>query len=349
MKSAMYSVIVTFLAAYLVFVLDGQAQPLPPDSGSFSLVVLSDTQGYQGNGTKKTPHSDEQISNPVFDSQVNWIVANQETQNIVLVIHSGDLVDVNNALQWQLARQNMDVIHGKIPYGMSVGNHDMEEVSGNSALYQAAFPASRYAAFPWYGGSYANNTNSFQLVSAQGVDLLVLNLECNAPDAALAWADSVLVAHRDRLAIINTHMFLGPREQPENPDDYFSGAKGVMRWSKCHGNQGNTAQEIWDKCLRKHANVRIIQSGDQSRSNALHQQLTGDSGNTVHALLCDYSQHPGGAIRIYRFFPDRGKVEALTYSTVDGRLVVSTRFVPEEAQHHFEMDVAFNLYHENQQ
>ena len=46
--------------------------------------------------------------------------------------HVGDIVDKNTPAQWQLARSCMDVIHRKVPYGISVGNHGMtgEGLSG---------------------------------------------------------------------------------------------------------------------------------------------------------------------------------------------------------------------------
>ena len=46
----------------------------------------------------------------------------------------------------------MDRLHGSgaLPYGISVGNHDMTP-DGDSANFQATFPAERFSGCPWQG------------------------------------------------------------------------------------------------------------------------------------------------------------------------------------------------------
>ena len=61
----------------------------------------------------------------------------------------------------------------------------------------------------------ANNVNSAQLFSAGGMDFIHLNLECNAPDDVLAWADALLTRHSSHHALITTHMDLGIIEEYE--------------------------------------------------------------------------------------------------------------------------------------
>lgn len=316
----------------------------------FSIVVMSDTQGYLGKGTKKQPGSSDSLTNPVLQSQTEWITRNIGKEKIVFLSHAGDVVDIDNRDQWNLAYKHMEKLHGLVPYGISVGNHDMKS-SGNSSLYQDYFPASRFTGFDWYGGYFSdddlpkgisgNNANSYQLFSASGIDFVILHLECNAPANVLKWADKILDQYKDRFAIITTHMYVGPREQPVLPDDYFSKPKGVMRWKKCHGESGNTAQEMWDKCFRKHKSLQLIFSGDQSRSNADYLTQTGDHGNVVHALLSDYSASENGAIRIYRCFPEENKIEVVTYDTISNRLLDQTDIVPDKQAHNFRIQVKF--------
>lgn len=319
-----------------------------PDN-SFSIAVISDTQKYLGKGTKYQP--EEETSNPIFDAQTRWIVDNIENQKIAFVSHAGDIVDVNNHEQWEKARELMDRLHGKVAYGFSPGNHDMTS-SGNSILYQYYFPANRFKAFDWYGGYYkgddlkpefsGNNANSYQLFSAGGVDFVFLHLECNAPDAVLNWADTVLERYSDRFAVITTHMFLGPQNKPVEPEDYYDKAKGVMEWKKCHGQAGNTATQMWDKSFRKHKNLRLIFSGDQSRTNAINEAKKGDHGNTVHAFLNDYNAHQYGGLRIYRFFPEAKKLQVITYDAINNQLVESTKIVPDKRAHNFEVSIQFD-------
>lgn len=319
---------------------------LPPP-GAFTIVVIPDTQGYRGRATKATPQSTEPLTNPVFQNHTRWITENLRTQNIVFVSHVGDIVDINNAEQWQLARECLDRLHGVVPYSLTVGNHDMTS-KGDASLYQRQFPAGRFRAFPWYGGTFtpdrpeqnvsANNVNSHQLFSAGGLDFIHLSLECNAPDDVLAWADGLLRQHAGRRALVTTHMDLGPIEKPKDNEGYVKDPKGRMNWVKIHGARGNTAVQMWEKLFRKHANLGFIFSGDQSRTTAMRLAARGDAGNTVHSLLSDYTS--SGPLRLYRFVPSAGEVRILTYDTTRRTLVEATAHVPARDQHQFTLAYA---------
>lgn len=319
---------------------------LPPP-GAFTIVVIPDTQGYRGRATKATPQSTEPLTNSVFQNHTRWITENLRAQNIVFVSHVGDIVDINNAEQWTLARECLDRLHGVVPYSLTVGNHDMTS-KGDASLYQRFFPAERFRGFAWYGGSYghnrpehnvsANNVNSYQLFSAGGLDFLHVSLECNAPDDVLAWADGLLRQHARRRAIITTHMDLGPIERPKGNEGYIKDPKGRMNWVKIHGTRGNSAVQMWDKLFRKHANLGFIFSGDQSRTTAMRLAARGDAGNTVHSLLSDYTS--SGPLRVYRFVPSANEVRVITYDTTRRVLVDSTTHVAARDQHQFTLPYA---------
>lgn len=315
----------------------GELGPAP--GGTFSLVVIPDTQKYLGQGTKAEPESTEEVSNPVFAAYTKWVVDNLKRQKIVFVSHVGDIVDINEPRQWAVARKHMDGLHGRVPYGISVGNHDMTS-EGNSALFQSVFNAQRYRGFKWYGGDFGsdqteisgNNANSYQLFSAGGMDFVFLHLECNAPDNVLAWADSVLTTYANRKAFVTTHMYLGPLSKPKESEGYFHDPKGRMQWTKRHKERGNSPQQMWDKCFRKHANLLAIFCGDQSRTQSMYTASQGDHGNLVHELLSDYGRE---GLRVYRFFPKDCRIEVITYNPVTGALCTGTRIVPDEGRHQF--------------
>ena len=235
----------------------------------------------------------------------------------------------------------MDRLHYRVPYGIVVGNHDMT-AAAISSLFQRLLPASRFAGFAWYGGfegdpdrpgHSGNNANSYQLFSAAGLDFIILHLECNAPDNVVAWADALLRQHPDRIALVSTHMDLGPREKPANNQGYIDDPKGRMRWSKCHGERGNTPEQLWEKLYRKRPILLLIFSGDQSRTTAMHLPAQGDAGNTVHALLSDYTS--SGPLRIYRFHPAQGEIQVITWDTTRNALVEETPRVPGRENHQF--------------
>lgn len=316
-----------------------------PPPGAFTVVVIPDTQGYLGAGTKLTPGSTDSVSNPVLANHVRWITENVGSQNIVFVTHVGDIVDRNVEAQWQVARQHLDTLREVVPFGLVVGNHDMK-ANGDATLFQRHFPADRFAEFSWYGGSYeprgpddipyGNNVNSYQLFSAGGMDFVILHLECNAPDEVLHWAAEVLTRHSTRRAFVSTHMDLGVLDHPKTEEGFITDPKGRMRWSKIHGEKGNTAVQMWEKLFRRHANIGFIFSGDQSRVTALRLAEPGDNGNIVHSLLSDYMSE--GPLRLYRFIPAENKVQIITYDTTKHQLVESMIYVPDRDQHQFTLD-----------
>jgi len=318
-----------------------QLGPAPADS--FSIVVIPDTQAYQGAGAKSTPASTDPVTNPIFEAHVNWIVANLDRQKIAFVSHVGDIVDINHPAQWKVARTCMDRLHGKVPYGISVGNHDMTS-RGDSSLFQEYFPKSWFENFDWYGGACpsssagpqisGNNANSYQLFSAGGQEFVFLHLECNAPDEVLDWANAVLTKHAGRQAFITSHMGWGPLEKPKQTADFITAPKGRMRWSKIHGQRGNTPQQIWDKCYRKHPNLVAVFSGDQSRTQAMHATTPGDHGNLVHEILQDYST---GWLRLIRFLPAEQRIDVVTFDPKTEKLCVGTKRVPAVDEHQFSL------------
>lgn len=316
----------------------GQETLAPAPEGTFTVVVIPDTQAYRGEG--------EAMTNPILDAHTRWILENLESQRIVFVSQVGDIVDANEPNQWRVAKQHMDRLHGRVPYGVCVGNHDMAG-DGDSSLFQQHFPAARFAEFEWYGGTFAglednpaisgNNANSYQLFSAEGVDFVFLHLECNAPDNVLAWADGILEQYADRVALVTTHMDLGPLEQPKESDGFFKDPKGRMRWVKRHGKRGNSPQQMWDKCFSRHANIAMIFSGDQRRTTAYYLESEGEHGNTVHAMMSDYTS--SGPLRLYRFHAADNQVDVITYDTTLNTLVDETAYVPGRENHQFTLEV----------
>ena len=301
-------------------------EPSPAPDGSFSIVVLPDTQAYCTSETSQ-----------IFESEIDWILENLDAQNIVFVSHVGDIVDeYESDAEWAIARSHMLKLAGKVPFGCSVGNHDMRS-SGESLKFQENFPHSLFDDDDWYGGQIKNNADSFQLISAGGMDFVILHLECNAPDEVLDWANGVLEQHSDRRAMITTHMDLGPRDRPRESRDFYDAPKGRMRWHKTHGKAGNSPQQMWEKCFSRHANVFLICCGDQSRTQTMHQIAPGEHGNSVHECLSDYRE---GYLRIYRFEPAEQRISVMTYSPYLKKLCDGTKIVADVDEHQFTLDYA---------
>ena len=338
---------VPLFAAILLWTGCGMAADLfldPAPEGTFSLIVIPDTQGYGGANTKAQPNSTDEITNAALDTQTRWIAENLKSQRIVFVSHVGDIVDKNVTGQWAVARRCMDRLHGLVPYGIAPGNHDMSD-DGNTALFQSQFGATRFTDQPWYAGTFSgkgnpsisgNNANSCQLFSAGGLDFVILHLECNAPDDVLQWAGTMLNKYASRRAIITTHMDLGPLDEPKTKAGFITGPRGRMRWSKRHGTLGNSPQQLWDKFYRKLPNLLMIISGDQSRPEAMYLVSQNDAGKPVHELMSDYGSKYW--LRVYRFVPDRNRIQVFTIDGRDGRRCTGTKNNPDPKTHEFELE-----------
>lgn len=266
----------------------------------FTIVGLPDTQYYTGQLYNGTPD--------IFYSQTQWIVDNKDAENIVFVSQLGDCVENGDQVEdeWKIADTAMKTIEDSIatlltdgvPYALAVGNHDQSpwgDPNGTTDLYNAWFGESRFLGRQYYGGHYGeNNDNSFQFSEAGGMDFMVINIEFDpaANMDVLQWADSLLLAHTNRRAIIVSHFLIGP------------GNPGIF------GSQG---QAIYDH-FKDNSNAFLMLGahfpGEGQRSDVYN-------GDTIHTLLADYQMRENGGngwLRLMKFSPVNNTISVKTYS-----------------------------------
>lgn len=349
------------------------AEVLPPlPDGAVTLVVIPDTQRYEGEGkrVKKGPPATGAVRNESFTACLDWILDHRESERIFFVSHTGDITDNRNDPQFAFAAREMSRLDGLVPYGISPGNHDLAK-GMNSDLFCTYFPAAKFEKESWYGGHFGGYTNaaghvvcrdnadSCQLVEAGGMKFVFLHIECNAPNPVLAWADEQLTKYQDRVAIVSTHQDLGftekiyqdvwnaegarkaqrildraekgktVKETPPHPD---RDQLGRLRWKKCHGAEGNTPQQAWEKCYSRHANLLMILSGDQGPVNVVRDISQGIHGNRVFSAMHDTQTH---AIRLYRFLPGLKTIDVWSVDPASGEVLTSYRGWTDRADHDF--------------
>lgn len=262
------------------------------DAADFTVVAIPDTQYYCEQGTDQ------------FLAQTEWIVDNMDDLNIVFATHLGDIVDNRDSVpeQWDVADEAMSVLDGFVPYGLAPGNHDMNS-DGTAVYYDLTFPYTRYEGEPWFGGHYApsNYKSNYQLISVSGFDLLFLHLEIDFPDGVMAWADDVLSAYPDRIAIVSTHYYMqsfgGRFNRPYTRPD------------------GNSPEDLWEEVLSRHANVKLVLCGHYCETARREDENI--FGGPVHQVLIDYQCRPNngdGWLRILRFSPSSNELFMETYS-----------------------------------
>jgi hypothetical protein len=246
---------------------------------NFTIVVLPDTQYY----SQSYPW--------IFEDQTEWIIQNENAQNIVFVAHMGDIVNTADSIpQWENADNAMSILDNKVPYGILPGNHDLQDEGTNYSLY---FPSSRYENYLYWGGSYSNNKNNYQLFSAGGMNFIALNLQYNPPADVLSWADNVLENYSSRRAIISTHSYL-------NLDGTLTSDGGTNIYNNVVVSENNVFLVL---CGHNH--------GEVMRSDSL------DNNRVVYQILADYQDYSNGGngyLRIMKFVPAENNIYVKTYS-----------------------------------
>ena len=146
--------------------------------------------------------------------------------------------------------------------------------------------------------------DNFALFSAGGRDFLVLNLEWEAPQYALDWADRVLAAYPDRIAIMATHSFVGlngpRRTTAERPG-------------------GTPANTMWTNFVFQQCSIRLVLNGHFHNGNLgeANRSDLNRCGQPVQQILTDYQDRANGGdgwLRYYTFDPAANTMTATTYS-----------------------------------
>jgi hypothetical protein len=296
---------------------------IPIDPGSWSLVLMPDTQHYS------------QTYPQHFTAQTQWIKDNAAALNIKYVLHEGDIVNVpSSTTQWDNARTSLDVLNGAVPYALAPGNHDYG-ISGsarttlfdNGVAGQNYFGVGTpYAAQASVGGFYTGDglhktDNSWHTFNANGQDWIVVALEYGPRNQVVDWADQVIAAHPNHNAILVTHAYM-----------YFDDTiydwvtKGTSQsWSPHYsGFQNlpgatNDGQELWDKIVKKHENFKFVFNGHVLSDGTGKRATLGDNGNVVHQILANYQMNAQGGqgdLRVLEFKADGETVVVRTYSPV---------------------------------
>lgn len=280
----------------------GRPAVQPCELQPFSMAVLPDTQHY----SQKHPDS--------FFAQTNWIKQNREKENIVFVMHVGDIVHNHGRKpsEWKVADEAMAVLDGVVPYGVAIGNHDYDSHQGIqeslATMYLRYFdPEKRFKDRPGYGGCSPNRLNSYHLASAGDIDFLILFLEMTPPDDALEWARDVLARHPDRSVIAVMH-------------SYLLGLEGISRDNRdIYRKGGNTGEMMWDRFIRSQPRVFMVICGHVGKTVEFHQISRNDAGTPVLEMLVDYQKRENGGdgwLRLVRFVPAKREIQMRTYSPV---------------------------------
>ena len=232
----------------------------------------------------------------------------------------GDVTQDNTPEQWENARAAFSLLDGKVPYAIQLGNHDYrpKPLDERATLANKYFPPELVQKCPTWGGSYEKDKldNAYYKFTAGGRDWIAFSLEFAPRDGVLEWADKILKENANRSAIICTHAYLYSDRQRQ---DYKRAGKGQPILVADVGTRPvNDGEEMWQKLIRKHANIVFVFCGHFGKNGWKRLSSKGDAGNTVHQILADYQREPKGGdgwLRLVEFLPDGKTVQVKTYST----------------------------------
>ena len=260
----------------------------PRDQYDFTVAWESDTQYYN--------------QNPDFYKHQraihDFLLAQRSHLDLQYLMHTGDIVnDWDQPAQWERADvAYRDLDEAGIPYSVLAGNHDVGHHRNDYGPYGRWFGEARYADRPWYGGSHEDNRGSYNLVSADGIDLMVVTMGWGAGDAQIRWMNRVIAEHPERKVILNLHEFM-----------------------LTTGGLGPVPQRIMDEVVTPNANVIAVGSGHYhdayTRLDEMDDDGDGVADRTVYSMLFDYQGLPEGGL---------GYLRLLHFDNVGGRIVVRT-------------------------
>lgn len=287
------------LAGLLMVLSVADVRAAAPRAGvPFTIIMLPDTQIY----SKSHP--------ALFYAQTDWVKRARDQENIVFVTQVGDIINDRSKImsQWTVASNAMARLDGVVPWGVAIGNHDYDSdqlKQGVATTWLSYFGPQRFKDCKWYGGASPNGLNSCQLFSGGGIDFVILHLEVEVPDPAIAWAQQILRQHPDRAAIVATHAYLKGR------DGVGRNPKHDMR------SGGNSGEAIWKKLIQANPQVFMVLCGHEGRTDEYYQVSTNRVGNRVVEILADYQKRPNGGdgfLRLIRFLPASRQIQIRTYS-----------------------------------
>ncbi|MCC4315667.1 LamG-like jellyroll fold domain-containing protein [Streptomyces malaysiensis] len=260
------------------------------DSLRFSLAVLPDTQ-YLFDADSADPEP--------LRATFRYLVSQREDANIAFMTHLGDVTEHGSRDEIALAASTFGTIHGKVPYSVLAGNHDIDSSTddqrGDSA-YLDAFGPRRFSAMPTFGGASSDGYNSYHVLTAGGREWLVLALDWRLSASGLSWAQKVLDAHPTLPAILTTH------------DLVWADDEGSAQLS-------DNGRRLWDGLIRGNDQIFLALGGHYWPPG--RTVLTNDEGNDVHVHITNYQdRYYGGAgmIRLYAFDLVRNVIDVETFS-----------------------------------
>lgn len=333
MKKNTIKTIVLFILSVHLFAVTAQdktfSEPRLSSPESWSMILLPDPQTY----------IKFDYNQPLFDLMLAWIVKNQEQLNIQLVLCTGDLVEQNefpnpdgisgnqpSIAQWEAVSKAFGRLDGKIPYVLTIGNHDYgyKSAENRNTNFDTYFPPNKNDLNQKLLKEVGYNSEqmptlanaAFEFTSPHGKKFLVLALEFAPRDETLAWAKQIIgqKKYSEHTVILLTHSYLNYKNEHFEKEGYKLA-------------NPNYGAAIWQKLVQPSQNIQMVLSGHIASPDNVDAHLgfrtdTNAAGKTVQQMTFNAQALGGGWhgnggdgwLRILEFLPDGKTVKVKTFS-----------------------------------
>ena len=321
------------------------SQALP--QSTFSIVGLPDTQVYS------------ELYPEIFAAQTAWIIEQKFIRDIRYVSHYGDIVENgDNIMEWLIGDAAMNTLDiDGIPYGVNAGNHDVTASGfpGQSYMpenYLEFFGPWRFEGRDWFKGSSPSGMSSYQMISAGGLDFLMLNLECDTPLRELEWAQGVLDQNRDKPVFMTTHRYMQDSEDYTADIPIIGSGRYPSAWyvfENVWTPDGIQSNDLFNWFVRRNPNIFMVNCGHFSEE--YRQQSTNVEGNVIHEVLADYQSDASGGngfLRIMNFNTSVGTIDVQSYSPWIDEFYTEdeSRFILDVDFQNYRTDEGVSVFHD---
>lgn len=262
-----------------------------PEAGVETVAWMSDTQHFANFRAKELPD--------IYPVMTGFLRDKAEEMHLVYVVHTGDLVHVNNSEEnWTTARAAMDLLDG-IPTGVLAGNHDMNPDKGGYKNYWKYFGEKQYNQQACYGESFENNRGHYDLVTICGRDYIFVYMS-HAPDKkAIQFMVNSFQKYPDRVGILCLHEFM-----------------------TSDGTISKTGEELREQVVAKCSNIYMVLCGHRyglyTLEDAFDDDGDGVKERTVYEIMMNYQAAGkvggGGYLRLMQFDEENHEIHCVNYS-----------------------------------
>ena len=262
------------------------------EKGIETVAWMSDTQHYAN-------CHNNQLSSEIYPAMTGFLRDKAEDMHLVYVVHTGDLVHVNNDPEnWKAARAAMDLL-GDIPTGVLAGNHDMDPKKGGYKYYGQYFGEKQYDRQACYGESFENNRGHYDLVTICARDYIFVYMSHSPDKKAIQFMVKSFQKHPDRVGILCLHDFI-----------------------TTEGTLSEAGQKLWTEVVAKCPNVYMVLCGHRYGLYTLEDSFDDDGDGvqerTVYEIMMNYQaagkEGGGGYLRLMQFDEETHEIRCVNYS-----------------------------------